>query len=209
MRLDQRRRLLIALSLGAAAGTSPPSSVHGSWRVSRVGRSRLFVAGSVWTFLAVLGATATKQVATREDDSRAGVDIIMVVACLISLIGVVVGLAHRKRRPGPTRQSSRASPFSPSSCRGSRFTPCSCCATHASTTPTPPGGIEFADNEEPPDYMDFVYIAFTVGMTFQVSDTGIAQRNIRRTVIRHALLSYVFGTLIIGIAINVVGNLIR
>jgi uncharacterized membrane protein len=73
----------------------------------------------------------------------------------------------------------------------------------------PPGGIEFAESKEPPDYMDFVYVAFTVGMTFQVSDTGIAQRNIRRTVIRHALLSYVFGTLIIGVAINVVGNLIR
>jgi uncharacterized membrane protein len=74
---------------------------------------------------------------------------------------------------------------------------------------TPPGGIDFGGSTEPPDYMDFVYFAFTVGMTFQVSDTNVAQSNIRRAVIRHAMLSYVFGTIIVGIAINVVGNLIR
>ena len=52
-------------------------------------------------------------------------------------------------------------------------------------------------------------LALTIGMTFQVSDTGIAKRSIRRAVIRHALLSYVFGTLVVGVAINVVGNLIK
>jgi uncharacterized membrane protein len=46
-------------------------------------------------------------------------------------------------------------------------------------------------------------------MTFQVSDTDIAQRAIRRTVIHHAMLSYLFGTVIVGVAINVVGNLIK
>jgi uncharacterized membrane protein len=73
----------------------------------------------------------------------------------------------------------------------------------------PIGGIDFLSRDDPPDYMDFVYFAFTVGMTFQVSDTGVIQRNIRRTVTRHALLSYLFGTVIVGVAINVVGNLVR
>ena len=57
--------------------------------------------------------------------------------------------------------------------------------------------------------MDFVYVAFTSARPFQVSDTGIGDKKIRRTVIRHAVLSYVFGTVIVGIAINVVGGLIR
>jgi uncharacterized membrane protein len=72
-----------------------------------------------------------------------------------------------------------------------------------------PGGIDFGGSKESPDYLDFVYFAFTVGMTFQVSDTDVAQRDIRRSVTRHAMLSYVFGTVIVGIAINVVGGLIR
>ena len=49
-----------------------------------------------------------------------------------------------------------------------------------------------------PDYRDFAYTAFTVGMTYQVSDTDITQRVLRHTVLRHALLSFVFGAVIIG-----------
>jgi uncharacterized membrane protein len=210
VQLDQRKRLSIALPLGAVAGIIVAFfcpwqlSVLAGWDVAAA-----IVAGSVWTFPAGLDATATKQVATREDDSRAGADIIMVVACLISLIGVVVGLAHAQRHPGP--MSSTLTGIAVFTIFLSWFTVHTLFVLRYARLyyADPPGGIEFADAKEPPDYMDFVYVAFTVGMTFQVSDTGIGQRNIRRTVIRHALLSYVFGTLIFGIAINVVGNLIR
>jgi uncharacterized membrane protein len=67
---------------------------------------------------------------------------------------------------------------------------------------TPPiGGIDFkTEEEELPDYLDFAYVAFTIGMTFQVSDTEISKRPIRRAAIHHALLSYVFGTMILGIS---------
>ena len=60
-----------------------------------------------------------------------------------------------------------------------------------------------------PDYLDFAYLSFTIGMTFQVSDTDISDPGIRRTVTRHALLGYVFGTVIVGVTINVVAGLIR
>ena len=71
----------------------------------------------------------------------------------------------------------------------------------------PEGGIDF-QSDDLPDYLDFVYLAFTVGMTFQVSDTNISDRRIRRAITRHALLGYLFGTVIIGVTINVVGGLI-
>ena len=48
----------------------------------------------------------------------------------------------------------------------------------------PPGGIDF--NGDKPDYLDFAYFGFTVGMTWQVSDTDIQTKTIRRTVLRHA-----------------------
>jgi uncharacterized membrane protein len=52
-------------------------------------------------------------------------------------------------------------------------------------------------------------VAFTIGMTYQVSDTQISRREIRHTVIKHALLSFVFGTAIIAVAINVLSNLLN
>jgi len=57
---------------------------------------------------------------------------------------------------------------------------------------TPPsGGIDFEDGD--PDFRDFAYMAFTIGMTYQVSDTGISQKRIRHIVLRHAILFTSFG----------------
>jgi uncharacterized membrane protein len=72
----------------------------------------------------------------------------------------------------------------------------------------PPGGIDFAGTE-PPAYMDFAYFSFTVGMTFQVSDTTITSRAVRRITLHHALLSYLFGAVLLGLVINVVATLLK
>lgn len=72
----------------------------------------------------------------------------------------------------------------------------------------PAGGIDFK-NDEAPDYQDFAYVAFTIGMTFQVSDTDVQARLIRRSVLRHALLAYVFGAVILAVTINVIANVIQ
>jgi uncharacterized membrane protein len=71
----------------------------------------------------------------------------------------------------------------------------------------PVGGIDFNENDLP-DYRDFAYLALTIGMTFQVSDTNLQAKKIRRTAIRHALLSYAFGTVIVAITINIVASLL-
>jgi uncharacterized membrane protein len=68
------------------------------------------------------------------------------------------------------------------------------------------GGIDF-NQADPPTYTDFAYLAFTIGMTFQVSDTPLHSRVIRRTALRHALLSYLFGTGILATTINLVASL--
>ena len=68
-------------------------------------------------------------------------------------------------------------------------------------------GIDF-NGDEPPDFFDFAYFTFTVGMTYQVSDTNISDRRIRRAVTRHALVSFLFGTVIIGTTINVMAGLV-
>jgi uncharacterized membrane protein len=68
------------------------------------------------------------------------------------------------------------------------------------------GGIDFNDSGRP-TYADFAYLAFTIGMTFQVSDTALTSKRIRRTALRHGLLSYLFGTGIVAISINLVASL--
>jgi len=73
---------------------------------------------------------------------------------------------------------------------------------------SPEGGVDF-NEKEPPDYVDFVYLAFTIGMTFQVSDTDLTMKTVRRTALRHALISYLFGAVIIGLVINVVASLLH
>ena len=66
-----------------------------------------------------------------------------------------------------------------------------------------PGGVDF-NGPDPPTYVDFAYLAFTMGMTYQVSDTNLQTREFRRVVLRHGLLSYVFGSLILATTVNLV-----
>ncbi|HYQ45584.1 MAG TPA: DUF1345 domain-containing protein [Polyangiaceae bacterium] len=63
------------------------------------------------------------------------------------------------------------------------------------------GGLEFPGKIDP-DGFDFAYFSFTLGMCFQVSDVCITSRNIRRAVLAHALLSFLFNTVILGLALN-------
>lgn len=215
VRLDQRQRLLIAAPLGIVAAVV--ISFFCPWQLAILAGwdvAAIFLVGSVWTFVAVLDAFATERVATREDNSHALVDFIIVVACLISLIGVVVGLAHARRHSGAV--SSLLTGDAVFTVFLSWFTVHTLFVLRYARLyyGDIPGGIDFLPTDDPPgvyrpDYMDFVYVAFTIGMTFQVSDTGIAASPIRRAVIRQALLSYIFGTVIIGVAINVVGNLVK
>jgi uncharacterized membrane protein len=72
---------------------------------------------------------------------------------------------------------------------------------------SPHGAVDF-NEEEPPRYLDFAYLAFTIGMTFQVSDTNLTTKPIRRIALSQALLSYLFGAVIVAIAINIVASLL-
>lgn len=70
----------------------------------------------------------------------------------------------------------------------------------------PVGGLDFQQTSEP-TYRDFAYLAFTVGMAFQVSDTEVQQTALRTTVLRHALASFCYNTVVIAVTINAVAGL--
>ncbi len=71
----------------------------------------------------------------------------------------------------------------------------------------PLGGLEFP-KEDKPDYLDFVYFAFVIGMTFQVSDVEISNRQIRRLAWVHGMISFAFNTAIVALSINVISGLV-
>ena len=72
----------------------------------------------------------------------------------------------------------------------------------------PVGGIDF-NEDDPPNYLDFAYLALTIGMTFQVSDTNLTTKAMRRIALFHGLLSYLFGAVIVALVINVVSSLLH
>jgi uncharacterized membrane protein len=69
-------------------------------------------------------------------------------------------------------------------------------------------GVDF-NQSVPPQYRDFAYLAFTLGMTYQVSDTSLTSSAMRQLALRHALLSFVFGVGILAATINLVSSLAR
>jgi uncharacterized membrane protein len=71
----------------------------------------------------------------------------------------------------------------------------------------PAGGIDFNSHDEP-SYRDFFYFSFNLGMTYQVSDTDVSSAALRAVVLRHCLLSYVFGTVILAATINLVAGVV-
>jgi uncharacterized membrane protein len=70
------------------------------------------------------------------------------------------------------------------------------------------GGLKFPEDDKP-DYWDFVYFSFVIGMTFQVSDVGVTQKSIRRMVVSHGVLSFFFSTAFIAMTVNIAAGIIQ
>src|SRR5918996_2309210 len=161
-----------------------------------------------WVFLAVWKTTNedTARLATREDDSRAAADLLIVSAALASLIAVGFGLA-KAAGERPSAKAAITAVAVLSVALAWAVVQATYILRYARLFYSQ-GGIDF-NEESAPDYRDFAYVAFTIGMTYQVSDTDLTSKSIRRTATHHALLSYLFGTVIVAMMINVVAGLLR
>jgi uncharacterized membrane protein len=161
-----------------------------------------------WVWIAVRGADAatTQRIATREDDSRPAADLVLIAASVASLLGVGLALLQASDESGVARALTTA--VAVATVVLSWLAVQTVFTLRYAHLYYLDGGIDF-HNEQAPDYGDFAYVAFTLGMTYQVSDTDITSRKIRTTALRHALLSYVFGIAVIAITINAVAGLLR
>lgn len=162
----------------------------------------------IWLEVGRLDADATRAVASREDASRTASRTVIVLACVASLGAVVLGL-HRASSAGGVLQATLTV-----TALGTVVLSWLLVHTffvlryaHLYYGMQPVGGVTFP-GVDAPSYREFAYLGFTVGMTYQVSDTDITDRAFRSTVLRHALLSYVFGTAIVASAIGVLAGLV-
>jgi uncharacterized membrane protein len=207
---SQRRRVLSSAAIGLAAGiglafVAPwQFAVLAAWDITA-----LLVLLRVWLRISHFSARHTRALATYEDDSRTLAELLLVSASVASLVGVAFGIvkAHQSSSALDALLTS-ASVLTVVLSWAVVHTVFALRYAHAYFTP-PVGGIDFKSGEYEPDYRDFAYLAFTVGMTFQVSDTDVGSREMRRIVLRHALLAYLFGAVILGLVVNVIASLLN
>jgi uncharacterized membrane protein len=161
-----------------------------------------------WTWLVVwpMGPEQTSTHATREDPTRSAGDTLLLGASIASLTAVGFFLIQADSATGATRDWLAGV--------GLITVALSWLVVHTVFTLRyaslyyggRDGGIDF-NQSTPPRYSDFAYLGFTIGMTFQVSDTDLQTTPIRGTALRQALLSYLFGAVILAVTINLVAGL--
>jgi uncharacterized membrane protein len=162
----------------------------------------------VWATIWKLDGASTASHATREDPGRDLADLVILGAAVASLIAVGAVLFGAGHAPGNLQYLQAGFALS------SVFVSWTLVHTvyalkYASLYYSGvDGGINFNETD-PPQYSDFAYLAFTIGMTFQVSDTNIESKAIRRAALRHALISFPLGAVIISGSINLVSGLAK
>ena len=203
-----RTRLIVMTLVGVVAAVL--TGLLGAWAYAAIaGWDAAALTFTIWVWCVVgsMGWQRTKTHATREDPGRAVSDALVVAAGIASLAAVGVVLIEAASAKGAAQgllaglgvASVALSWFTVHTVFMLRYALLYCSGAD--------GGIDFNQKQEPPRYLDFAYLAFTIGMTFQVSDTDIERPAIRATALRHALLSYLLGAVVLASSINLVVSL--
>jgi uncharacterized membrane protein len=202
-------RVALAAALGVVAGLI--SSQFTGWQASMLvgwSAAAVFLIGWIWASVVGLSAAQTKSHASREDTSVHLTEVIILSSgvALLAAVGLVLIRAAHATGAGKAYLITLGV-LSVGLTWGLVHTVYA--LRYARTYyRTPVGGIDF-NEDDPPTYLDFAYLALTIGMTFQVSDTNLTAKSIRRVALGHALLSYLYGAVIVALVINVVSTLLH
>jgi uncharacterized membrane protein len=199
----------VAAAVVAAICAGALTSLWGGWQVSvLVGWDVAAVVYVAWTWMTIWrrDPASTAHLALREDPGRATADALLLFASVASILAV--GLVITAERTGGSAERNATAALAVASV-GLSWTVVQTVYTARYARlyySHPAGGIDF-NQETLPRFSDFAYLAFTVGMTFQISDTNLRTPAMRATVLGHALLSYVLGAVILATVINLVSGL--
>lgn len=163
----------------------------------------------VWVTISRMGGSETRRHAAAEDPSKTTSGTLLLVASVASLAALVLLLGQTKNASPPGKDLI-ALLGAASVALSWFFMHTLYTLRYAVLYYNEPGsgrhGIDFNEDTSP-RYLDFAYLAFTVGMTFQVSDTDISSQHIRAAILRHMMLSYLFGAVIIAASVNLIASL--
>ena len=190
---------LVAGAAGAALGAQAYAALFG-WDVA----AAVF---SLWVWSAVAGMTAeqTQAHARREDPAPAAAEALTLLASVASLLAVGVVLVEASHAHG-AKEAALAGIAVASVALGWVLVHTLFTLRYARLYYSAGGGVDF-NQKAAPRYADFAYVAFTIGMTFQVSDTELTSSEVRGTALRHALLSYMFGAVVLATTVNFIVTL--
>jgi uncharacterized membrane protein len=208
LRQDQSRTVHIGIAamVGVAAGTVVGAAA--GWQYApAAGWIATAAVYLIWTWasIAKMSAVAIEVVVQQRHPARGPADTIIVIASIASLGGVAYLLIAGTAR-GPDATIAAVIGF--------LSVIASWLVVHAVYTlryailyyTEPVGGIDF-NQDDKPTFADFAYLAFTIAVTYGVTDTAVKDRPIRKSVLQHSMVSYLFGTVILAVTVQVIGSL--
>ena len=213
-----RPRLFLAVLLGLAIATVSPTD----WRPATRALAGWDIAVAVYLVLAVrlmtgCDANHIRRRAAVQDEGRFTILVLVVGSALASLMAILAELSGANRQPaqlalaGVTILLSWAFMHTIFALHYAHEYYGEKAAGKALESTAKGSGLTFP-GEETPDYWDFVYFSFVIGMTSQVSDVCVTSKSLRRIVTAHSLLSFIFNVTLFALAINLtasaIGNLV-
>lgn len=165
-----------------------------------------------WHTVLTCDAARTRKLSRREDEHRSTIDSVLLFASVASMGGVLQALSHASdAKDALAMQLTVAAVvtvilswtlihtiyafhYARLYYEGARYGDAG-------------GGVDF-HGDEPPDYLDFCYLSFAVGTTFGATDSEVGGRPIRRTILKHSVLSFTFATVIVALTLSVISSLL-
>jgi len=203
-----RPRLFVSLAIGALVGAT--LAVLTDWRLA----TRLLVAWDIHVGLYLILAAHLmsgcdidfmRRRAALEDEGQVAILVLTVVAALASLGAIFAELGTGAgRRPPHIALAALTILFS----WGFIHTIFALHYAHEFYDEAVGGGLAFPGGDAEPDYWDFVYFSFVIGMTSQVSDVGVTSKQIRRVVAAHGVVSFVFNAALLALTVNIAASAI-
>lgn len=202
-------RLSCATVIGLAAGLLVPAD-------SIIGKVLIGWNVGVWTYLALMfwltvraKAPDVKRIAEIEDENAGLVLLMVCIAALASLATITFELAGS--RDLQTAGKLLHYGFTALTVIGSWLLIGVIFSVHYArlyyTWPGKEPALRFAEGLTTPNYWDFLYFSFTIGVAVQTSDVGVATRQLRKIVLAQSLIGFLFNTAILGFSINIAAGL--
>ena len=204
-------RLAISVAVSALTALVLPRSIVGEIRL--VASWDAFAAVALlltWTTILTLKPKQICSMAQREDPSRVASLILVIVGAGASLLAVLVLLQTSMKMTGVPKTQAIVLALSAVVLAWflihTVFTIRYAHEFHDEPSNKPP--LEFPGQEDLPDYLDFAYFAFIIGMTAQTADVNIHGRRMRRTALLHGIVAFAFNTAVVALSIGVLTTLL-